>query len=122
MRLISCSLIDPQEHGLVRLSFRHCFLHCHSLGHRRVSANIEQAQRSKKKGFRARLQSVRRYLSERGRIPSPSGRQESAFSGRQMGLVQKEKLVVFNMGVPRETERQQRKKWETQEDLASNQP
>ena len=35
-----------------------------------------------------------------------------------MGLVQTENLVVFNKRVPSETERQQRKKWGTQKDLA----
>ena len=39
-----------------------------------------------------------------------------------MGLVQKENLVFFYIRVPRETERQQRKKMGTQEYLTSNQP
>ena len=74
-----------------------------------VKLHIEQAQRSNN----FRIQSE---------ITEPCGRQESAFSGRQMGLVQKVTLVVFYICMPRETERQQRKQWRTQEYLASNQP
>ena len=62
-----------------------------------MKLHVEQAQRSK--NFR-----------------------ESAFSGRQMGLVQKGTLVVFYIRMPRETERHQRKERRTQEYLASNQP
>ena len=82
---------------------------------------LNKLKEVKKSGFRATLQSVRPWLKERGKIPSPSGRQESAFSGRQMGLVQKENLVVFCIPVSLETERCQRKNWRTQEYLASNQ-
>ena len=39
-------------------------------------------------------------LKERDKIPSPSGRQESAFSGRKMGLVQRGTLAVFYIRVP----------------------
>ena len=42
---------------------------------------------------------------ERDEIPSPSGRQETAFSGRQVGLVQQENLVVSTiacLGKPRD--------------------
>ena len=73
-------------------------------------------------GFTARLQSVWPSLKERDKIPSPSGRQESALSGRQVGLVKNGTLVVFYIRMPRETERHQRKERRTQECLASNQP
>ena len=71
-----------------------------------MKLHIEQAQRSK----------------ESDKIPSPSGRDQNAFSGRQMSLVQKATLGVFYIRVPRETERHQRKKWRTQEYPTSNQP
>ena len=75
---------------------------------------IEQAQRFKK--IRIQSEITQRVAVTQGKdnIPSPSG-------GRQMGLVQQENHVVFYIHVPRETERQQRKKWRTQEYLTSNQ-
>ena len=60
--------------------------------------------------------------SDKGTKFLPSGRQESAFSGWQMGLVNRETLVVFYIRMPRETERHQRKERRTQEYLASSQP
>ena len=62
------------------------------------------------------------YLKERDKIPSPSGRQESAFSGRQLGLVQKVDSCSFLHSHASGTERRQRKERRTQEYLASNQP
>ena len=88
-----------------------------------VKLHIEQAQ--KKSNFQ---ESERDYSAcgrnyrKGAKIPSPSGKQESAFSGRQMALVQKENFAVFYIRLPRETERKKRNKWGTQEDLASNQP
>ena len=71
-----------------------------------MKLHIEQAQRSRK--FRIQSEITERAAVTEGKwrkIPSPSGRQESAFSGRQMGLAQKENLVVFYTRVPRETVR-----------------
>ena len=68
-----------------------------------VTLHVEQAQKrnqDSEQDFRACCRN-----KERDKILSPSGRQESAFSGRQMGLVHKETLVVFYIRVPRETER-----------------
>ena len=76
-----------------------------------MKLQIEQAQRSRK--FRIQSEIRERAAVTEGKwrkIPSPSGRQESAFSGRQMGLAQKETLVVFSIRVPQEPERHQRKK------------
>ena len=76
-----------------------------------VKLHIEQAQRSKKIRIHSEITERAAYLKEEGKIPSPCGRQESAFSGRQVGPVQKENLAVFSIRVLRETERKQRKKW-----------
>ena len=57
-----------------------------------------------------------------GKILSPSGRQENAFSRRQMGLVQEDNLVVFNICLPRDAVRQRTKKLKTQEDRVLSQP
>ena len=76
-----------------------------------VKLHIEQAQRSKKIRIQSEITERVAVTMERDKIPSTSGRQENAFGGKQMGLVQKENLVVFYIGVLRETERQRRKKW-----------
>ena len=75
-----------------------------------VKLHIERAQRSKKFRIQSKITERVAITKERDKIPSPSRRQESAFSGRQIGLVQKGIVVVFYIRVPRETERHQRKK------------
>ena len=72
-----------------------------------VKLHIQQVQRSKH--FRIQSEITERVAVTEGKdkIPS-SGRQESVFSGRQMGLVEKGTLVVFYIRMPRETERHQR--------------
>ena len=64
-----------------------------------------------------KLPSVDPWHKERCTILPPSGRLKNVFSGRQLGLVQEKKLVVFYTCMPRETVRQRGKKWRTQEDL-----
>ena len=87
-----------------------------------VKLHIEQAQRSKNFRIQSEITEGVAVTKGKGQNPAPSGRQESAFSGRQMGLVQKGTLVVFYIRMPRETERNQRKERRKQEYLASNQP
>ena len=48
----------------------------------------------------------RAVTRQKGRkILTPSGRLENVFSGRQLGLVKEEMLVVFHTRMPRETVR-----------------
>ena len=67
--------------------------------------HVEQAQR--RQNFRIQSEITERVAVTKGKGQNSftSGRQESAFSGGQMGLAQKETLVVFYIRVPRETER-----------------
>ena len=80
---------------------------------------MDKLKEVKKSGFRAP------DITERAAVTKGKGQNSftngSAFSGRQMGLVQMETLVVFYIRVPREIERHQRKERRTQENLASNQ-
>ena len=74
-----------------------------------VKLHIEQAQRSD--NFRIQSENTERAAVTKGKG-------QNSF----MGHVRKENLAVFYIRVLRETEWQQRKKWGTQEYLASNQP
>ena len=49
---------------------------------------------------------------------SPGERQDDVLNGQQMGLAQKEGLVVLYMRLPRAKASQHKKKWETHVDLA----
>ena len=62
-----------------------------------MKLHIEQAQRSK--NFMIQSEITERTADTKGKGEN-----------RQMGLVQKETLVVFYIRVPQETERHQRKK------------
>ena len=73
-------------------------------------------------GFNTKLQSEEPWPKERDKILSQSGRQENVFSGKQMGLVRKDSLVVFYMRLPRATASQHKKKFEAQVDLAKSMP
>ena len=73
-------------------------------------------------GFRAKITERVAVTEGKGQNSSPGGRQESAFSGKQMGLVQKGTLVVFYICMPRDIERHQRMERITQEYPASHQP
>ena len=88
-----------------------------------VKLHFEQAQKKwKSQDSEPDYRACGRQLKERDKIPSPSGRQESALSARKMVLVQKETLVVFYIRTRREPERNQRKERRIQEYQASNQP
>ena len=87
-----------------------------------MKLQIEQTQRNKKFRFENEITERGAVTKGKGKILPPSGRQDNAFGGRQMGLAREENLVVFYIRLPRETERLSGKKWSTQEDLALNQP
>ena len=61
-------------------------------------------------------------IQGKGKILSLSGRQDNVFSGKQVDLVQEENLVVFHTDLPRVTEKQRGKKWETQAHLVPSLP
>ena len=60
------------------------------------------------------------WQKERGTILTLSGRLENVFSGRLLGLVQKEAIAVFYTRMPRDAVRLCEKKWEMQEKLTKS--
>ena len=89
-----------------------------------VRLHVEQAQRSKN----LRIQNE---VTDRGKVTKGKKGHNSFtqtedkrmfFSGKQMGLVRKDSLVVYYMRLPRATASQHKKKWEAQVDLANSMP
>ena len=83
---------------------------------KRIRVEEQRAQEDNR--FPWGSQIVEPWQKALGKILTPNGRLENVFSGRQLGHVQEETLVVFYTRMPREMVRQRGKKWRTQEDLA----
>ena len=66
-----------------------------------VKLHTDRTQSQRSKNFKIQNEIIERgAVTQRDKILSACGRQENAFSGRQMGLVQEENLVVFDMCLP----------------------
>ena len=67
--------------------------------------HIEQTHRSKNSRIQGEISERGAVIKRKDKILLRNGRQDNAINGKHLRLALKENLAVFNMSLPRETER-----------------